>query len=252
MLRFAVDANSFAAGQHWDQYNIPFKAARWGSYQVRITYSMTAGSLGAQFVFGKGTASEAMLKKLLTFTGGAKRQTTLGKIYIPASGDNFMALFTPQGAGSTFFLHEIVLVPACEGDEIKPADDGSFELLAKNATTWSENMRYEPKPEKNCLGFWTTQEDFAEWEIKVAKPGKYKVNVHQGSATGGSEIAVQMGEQKLSFTVKNTGDFHKIAEVSAGEVEIKEPGTYHLAVKPQKKNGGAIMDVQKIVLVPVG
>lgn len=252
VLRFAVDAQSLTPGEHWEQYNFPFKAKRWGKYQVRLSYTMTAASLGVQFIFGKGTANEVTLKKLLASTGGAKHQASFGEIYIPAAGEQFFAVFTPQGAGfSSFVLQEIALVPTSEGADVKPAGDGSFELLAKNATTWSENMRYEPKPEKNCLGFWSDAQDFAEWEIKVEKPGKYKVNVHQGSATGGSEVAVQLGGQQLNFTVQNTGDFHKIAEVSAGEVEIKEPGIYHLSVKPQKKNGGAIMDVQKIVLVPV-
>jgi hypothetical protein len=253
VMHFPVTTATMQQGQHWEFYTIPFKAKRWGKYQVRATYTMTAAALGVQVIYGKGTPNEAMLKKQMMSTAGAKRTTTFGEIYIPAAGDQFISVFTPQGVGfTTFTLHEITLVPSKEGGEVKPTEDGSFELLAKHATTWSENMRYEPKAEKNCLGYWTDAGDFAEWEIKVEKPGKYKINVHQGSATGGSEIAVHLADKELKFTVKNTGDFHKFAEVTAGEVEIKEAGTYRLAVKPQKKNGGAIMDVQKVVLVPVG
>src|SRR4029079_9884712 len=109
----------------------------------------------------------------------------------------------------------------------------------------------EPKPEKNCLGFWTLPEDFAEWELKVDKPGKYKITVHQGSSTGGSEVAVQFDSQRLQFTVKNTGDFHKPEPVQIGEVKVDKPGTYRLAIKPQSKKGNAVMDVQKVVLTPV-
>jgi hypothetical protein len=113
-------------------------------------------------------------------------------------------------------------------------------------------MRYEPKPEKNCLGFWTETEDFAEWEFTVDKAGKYEVTVHQGCGSGGgSEVALLLGDQKLEFTVKDTGGFQKWAPVNVGHLDIKEPGTYRLAVKPQSKNGGAIMDVQKIILAPV-
>jgi len=39
--------------------------------------------------------------------------------------------------------------------------------------------------------------------------------------------------------------------VAVGEVKVDKPGTYHLAIKPQKKSGAAIMDVQKVVLTPV-
>ncbi len=249
ILQFKIEDKNktFVPAEHWEQYNFPFKAKRWGKYSVRLTYVLKSSSLGVQFKFG-----EERLKKVLPTTAGQVKHAWLGEIYIPAAGDQFMALYTPNGVGwSTFELIAIALVPAAEGGEVKQMEDGSLQLLAKDATTWSENMRYEPKPEKNCLGFWTMAEDFAEWEMKVDKPGKYEVTVHQGSSTGGSEIAVQFGDQKLQFTVKNTGDFHKPEAVTVGQVKVDKPGTYRLAIKPQKKNGGAIMDVQKVVLTPV-
>jgi len=249
ILNFKIEDKNktFVPAEHWEQYNFPFKAKRWGKYSVRITYILKSPSLGVQFKFG-----EDRLKKQLVSTAGRPRHAWLGEIYIPAAGDHFMALYTPNGvAWSTFELVEISLVPSAEGGEIKQMGDGSVQLLAKDATTWSENMRYEPKPEKNCLGFWTMPEDFAEWEMKVDKPGRYTVTVHQGSSTGGTAVAVQFADQNLQFTVKNTGDFHKPEPVTVGEVKVEKPGTYRLALKPQKKSGGAIMDVQKVVLTPV-
>ena len=247
VITFPVDQKTLSNGMHWDQYTFPFKTKRWGKYRVRLTYTLKNSSLGVQFKYG-----ENALKKQLATTNNAKKQTTLGEIYIANAGDQFMALYTPQGVGfNSFELHSIELIPTHENETVKQTDGGALELQAKHATTWSENMRYEPKPEKDCLGFWTDANDFAEWEFKVEKPGKYKVAVLQGSSTGGSEIAVQLGDQQLKFTVQNTGDFHKHEEVKVGEVEIKAPGTYRLALKPQTKNGGAIMDVKKVVLAPV-
>jgi len=249
ILSFTVDEkhNCFAPMEHWEQYNFPFKAKRWGKYAVRVTYSLKTSTLGVMFKLG-----ESQLKKTLTCSEGVPKKAYLGEVYLPESGDQFMALFTPGGVGwTTFELLDISLVPAPEGKEVKQDADGTLNLLAKDATTWSENMRYEPKPEKNCLGFWSDPADFAEWELKVDKPGTYKVTVHQGSKTGGSEIALTLGEQELKFKVQDTGDFHKLAPVTVGEVKIEKPGTYRLAVKPQKKNGGAIMDIQKVVLAPL-
>lgn len=240
--------DSFTPMEHWEQYNFPFKATRWGRYNVRLTYTLKSSVLGVQFKLG-----EDRFKKQLLSTAGAKSHVYLGEVYIPKGGDQFMAFYTPNGVGwNSFILHDIALVPTSEGGEVKPADDGSLLLLAKDATTWSQNMRFEPKEGKNCLGYWTELEDFAEWEFTVDKPGKYKVTVHQGcGAGGGSEIAVLLGDQQLKFTVQDTGGFQKWAPVSVGEIEIKKGGTHRLAVKPQSKNGSAIMDVQKIVLVPV-
>jgi hypothetical protein len=249
VISFAVDekGSCFAPMEHWEQYNFPFKAKRWGKYAVRITYSLRNSTLGVLFKLG-----ETQLKKTLTNSDGAVKKAYLGEVYLAAPGDQFMAVYTPNGVGfGSFVLHEVSLVPAPEGAEIKQDADGTVNLLAKDATTWSENMRYEPKPEKNCLGFWSDPQDFAEWEIRVDKPGKYQVTVHQGSKTGGSEVAVLLGEQELKFKVKDTGDFHKHTGVMVGEVKIDKPGTYRLAVKPQNKNGGAIMDVEKIVLAPL-
>jgi hypothetical protein len=237
----------YQAGPHWEQYNFPFKAKRWGKYAVRVTYMLKNASLGVQLKFG-----EERLKKTLTITNGEMKQAWLGEIYIPTAGDQFLAIYTPNGVGTNgrFDISAISLVPAAEGGEIKQGEDGSLVLEAKDATTWSENMRYEPKPEKNCLGYWTDEKDFAEWELKVDKPGKFKVTVHQGSKPGGSKVAVQLGEQKINFTVKDTGDFHKPQPVEVGEVKIDKPGTDRLAVKPESKSGGAIMDVQKVLLTP--
>ena len=249
VLSFVVDDNGkcFAPMEHWEQYNFPFKAKRWGKYSVRLTYTLRSSTLGVMFKIG-----DSQLKKTITSSDGPDKRAYLGDVYLPESGDQFMALYTPAGVGwTTFTLKEIALVPAREGEEIKQESDGTVNLLAKDATTWSENMRYEPKPEKNCLGFWSDPLDFAEWEIKVDKPGRYQVIVHQGSKSGGSDVAVTFCGQELKFKVQDTGDFHKHAPVTVGEVKIDKPGVYHLAVKPEKKNGGAIMDIEKLVLAPL-
>jgi hypothetical protein len=247
IISFTTDKKNevFMPAEHWEQYNFPFEAKRWGRYRVRLTYTLKSATLGVQMKFG-----EERLKKQLKHGGGAPKTTYLGEVSIKEAGPQFMALYTPNGVGwTTFILHKIELIPT--GEEVAQVE-GPVELLAKHATTWSTNMRYEPKPEKNCLGFWTEKDDFAEWEFKVDKPGKYEVTVHQGcGAGGGSEVAVELGEQKLMFTVQDTGGFQKWLPVTVGSIEIKEPGKHRILVKPQTKKGGAVMDIQKVVLSPL-
>ncbi len=248
VIAFKVEEGdkAYAAKEHWEEYNFPFKAKRWGKYAVRITYTLKSSSLGVQFKLG-----EDRLKKQLSGSEGTCKNAWLGNIYVAHEGDQTMSLFTPNNVTwESFILHEIALVPAPEGEQVKQEADGTVLLLAKDATTWSENMRYEPKAEKNCLGYWTDPQDFAEWELKIDKPGKYQVVVHQGSSTGGSEVVIQFGEQKLKFTVQNTGDFHKHKPLTVGEITVEKAGTYRLAIKPQIKHGGAIMDIGEVVLTP--
>jgi hypothetical protein len=115
-------------------------------------------------------------------------------------------------------------------------------------------MRYEAKPEKNCLGYWTDPDDFAEWEFEVKKPGRYQVIVTQGcgAVNGGSEVAVKLGSSEAKFKVQDSGGFQNWKDVPVGELEVKAPGTQRLVIDPVNKVKAAVLDVQKVVLKPVG
>lgn len=235
--------------QHWDQYDCTsFNAKRWGRYEVRVTYTLRNATLGTQFRF-----AQQPLKKTLTATSQPK-QAVYGTVYVEKSTVYPFSLYAAAtGTEPGFEIHEVAFVPAPEGPAPVQAADGSIVLEASSATTWSENMRYEPKSEKNCLGFWTSEDDFAEWDFEVTKPGRYKVTVVHGCGTGneGSEVAVKLGEQELKFSVKDTGGFQKWSEEQVGEVEIKKPGKMRLVIDPVSKAKSAVLDVNKVVLKPV-
>jgi hypothetical protein len=163
-------------------------------------------------------------------------------------------MLTPPTDDGSFQLVEIALIPTAEGDEINQAPDGRITLLAKDATTWSENMRFEPKPEKNCLGYWTEADDFAEWEFNVSKPGRYKVTVSYGCGGGneGSEVELKHGSQSLKWTTQDTGGFQSWKEMPLGEIEITSTGQQRLVIDPVTKAKAAALDVQKVVLTPAG
>jgi hypothetical protein len=234
---------------HWEQYSwSKFKAKRSGRYQVRLTYSLNRTSLGMQFRIG-----DLSVKKSL-YSAPKPKKTYLGKVFIAQPGDLPFSLLTPTIDQKAFTIHEIALIPAPEGDEVTQGKDGTITLLAKDATTWAENMRYESKPEKNCLGYWTEADDFAEWEFQVTKPGRYKVAVIHGCGGGnhGSEVEVKQADQALKFKTLDTGGFQKWKKVEVGEIEIKSSGRQRLIIDPLNKKKSAVLDVQKVVLTPVG
>ena len=234
---------------HWETYLwSKFKAKRWGKYQVRLTYTLRRASLGMQFRIGD-LVSKKPLKSSVT-----PRRSYLGTVHIQSAGDFPFSMITPPAEDGSFKLLEVALIPTAEGDAITQAADGSITLLAKDATTWSESMRYEPKPEKNCLGFWTEADDFAEWEFTAAKPGKYKVSVSYGCGGGnhGSEVELKYSAQSLKWTTQDTGGFQKWQDVGLGEIEITAVGTQRLVIDPVNKVKSAILDVQKVVLTPAG
>ena len=250
VIAFTMKTGKTMTMDHWEQFDWTFQAKRTGHYQVRLKYALTQSSLGVQFKHG-----ETRLRKVLT-AAPTGRTTYLGELYIAAPGDQGFAVYAPTAANAAGFeILEIALIPSNEGEpKITPAADGSITLLAKDATTWSDTMRYEAKPEKNCLGYWTDPDDFAEWEFEVKKPGRYQVIVTQGcgAGNGGSEVAVKLGSSEAKFKVQDSGGFQNWKDVPVGELEVKAPGTQRLVIDPVNKVKAAVLDVQKVVLKPVG
>lgn len=250
-LRFEVSSHRewFSSGAASDVYSIPHKARRWGRYQASVFYESKKDVEVSLGVPGKeGTVVKATLP-----AAAGRTRVAVGGLGLTQSGPIVLPLSLPVGAvAEGFVLHEVVLTPAPEGEPVKQAEDGSVLLLAKDATTFSENMRYEPNPAKNCLGFWTEKDDYAEWSFTVSKPGRFAVFVTQGNgAAGGSGVAVVSGGQRLDFVVKGTGGYQKWQEVAVGEMSFGKAGMQTLSIRPQTKVGPAVMDIQKIELRPL-
>jgi hypothetical protein len=129
---------------------------------------------------------------------------------------------------------------------------GSILLHSKDVTIHGSTVRYEPKPEKNTIGFWTKKEDWVSWDFQVTKPGKFHVLILQGcgKGSGGAEVEFTVGSQTLKHTVEDTGGFQKFVERDIGTVELAAAGTYTLSVKPVTKPGVAVMDLRQVVLKP--
>src|SRR5712691_5425431 len=129
---------------------------------------------------------------------------------------------------------------------------GAITLPARDAITHGTQMHYEPSPVKNCLGYWFKTEDWAEWEFKVTRPGAFEAEVWQGcgQGQGGSEVALEVGTERFTFAVEETGHFQIFLPRRIGRVTFAA-GTYRLALKPQRKQASAIMDVRQIKLLPV-
>jgi pimeloyl-ACP methyl ester carboxylesterase len=153
-----------------------------------------------------------------------------------------------QGAETAPFAEQAHAIKAISvRDEKEP-----LILSARDAITHGTQMHYESSPVKNCLGYWFKTEDWAEWEFKVSKPGLFDIEVWQGcgQGQGGSEVAVEIGEERFTFVVEETGHFQIFLPRRIGRVTLRE-GTYRLALKPLRKQASAIMDIRQVKLLPV-
>ncbi len=255
-MKLSSEEGQYEKGDHFSTWRWSLKADRWGMYAVRLHYSSVSPKMGIQFRLGY----DSILKTYVPRTGenGRERDFLLGKVYVPESGEYPITLLAGGDANdASFNVTGIELVPAPEGDKIAQGIDGNIELPAGGAATYSEMMRYEPREEKNCLGFWKNPEDWAEWEFDVVHPGKYQVEVVQGCGKdqGGSEVAVVVEDVKeqeiLTFEVEDTGGFQNWKSRQIGTVSFSREGRHTLSIKPLSKAAKSVMDVHKVVLTPV-
>ena len=63
---------------------------------------------------------------------------------------------------------------------------------------------------------------------------------------------MKSGDQVVKFTVQDTGGFQKWQELQVGEIEIRAAGVNRLVIDPEDKVKSAVLDVQKVILTPVG
>ena len=130
--------------------------------------------------------------------------------------------------------------------------DGTITLLATNAVTHGNTIRYEPQPHKNTIGYWTRAEDWVSWDFKVSHPGTFDVTLTQacGKGSGGSEVIFSIGAQTIHDIVPDTGAFTNWTNRTIGTFTLNEKGAYTISVKPIKKPGLAVMDLRQIALTP--
>ncbi len=234
-----------------DTANWEFKPTRWGRYDIEATVSVLAAGPELQV----DIAGETMTVRLPANAAGADRTTVrVGRFYLAKAEPLRVSAGPKPGSTAPFTLRGIALHPAPEGEVVVQKPTGEILLRAHDATTHSVTMRYEPATNKNCLGYWVNPADWADWEFTVLKPGAFNVEVWQGcgNGNGGSDVDVEVGGERLSFVVEETGHFQNFVPRRLGRVKLATPGKHTLVIQPQRKQASAVMDVRKVRLVPVG
>jgi hypothetical protein len=229
-----------------------FKPTRWGMYDIELTCAAVDGS-GVELQFN---VAGKLFTILSPATGSWNRYVTLpvGRFYLEEEKPLTLRMSCKGTTGKAVMnFKAITFRPAREGSLIKQEGTVPIMLHASNAITHSVTMRYEPKEEKRCLGYWINPQDWAEWEFEVTKPGTFEVEIKLGcgKGNGGSDVQVEVGAEKLTFKVEETGDYHKYTQQRIGSVKFTKSGIHSLVVRPQNKRAGAVMDIRQVDLIPL-
>ncbi|MEO0479381.1 MAG: FAD-dependent oxidoreductase [Planctomycetota bacterium] len=136
--------------------------------------------------------------------------------------------------------------PQVEGPE------GSILLAARTASLRAQQLRYEA--ERDCLGYWRTPDDFAEWSAKITRPGRYEVIAlyacPEDEAGAGFEVRIEDREVGLVAAVRPTGSWADFAEHRLGTVELSQ-GSHVVSIHGGKPSG-PLMKLRALRLTPVG
>jgi putative heme-binding domain-containing protein len=132
---------------------------------------------------------------------------------------------------------------------VKPDSEGVLKLLASNAEVYGPSLVLEKQ--YGNLGYWTSADDRAVWQVEVPRAGKYVVWLEYACDPGaaGNAFALEAGEAKVTGKVAGTGrwDVYKRARVG---VLALGPGRQQVVMRAAGPLKGALIDLKGIELVP--
>lgn len=132
-----------------------------------------------------------------------------------------------------------------------PAEEGRIapKLAAAQAIIHGEQMKYEAGPDRDNLGCWANPSEWAQWELDVARPGRFKVTAEIAALASG-RFQVLLGDQQLDANAPSTGDYGRFQKVELGTVEVSAAGKTTLAVRPIPE-GWQPMNLRSVELAPL-
>jgi len=194
-------------------------------------------SIGAQFGSPNPSADRELFERLYIKADPSRLDATLGGDVIAEQWRDWRSAMNRAVAGNKA--------------ELKTASN-EIRLHARQSKPHGKMIRYEAETYKNVVGYWTVVEDWVDWELIVPDDGTYEVEVHYGcgAKNGGSVVSLQVADQHIEWSVRETGHFQNIIIENIGALKLNA-GTFRLAVRPKTKAAAAVMDIRMIVLRPI-
>lgn len=149
---------------------------------------------------------------------------------------------------------ELNPVAAVYDRAIVPGADGRIVLAAAEAEIHGVTPRYEYGGGKDQIGAWAKAEDFVSWNFKLAKPGRYALEITYSCAPSapGSQFTVEAGGQKLTGKSALTGSWATYRTDPLGTLTFDKPGNLTLSVRPQAGAKWKVIGLKAVILKPMG
>jgi putative heme-binding domain-containing protein len=128
---------------------------------------------------------------------------------------------------------------------------GELALLATNGAIYGDQIVFE-EPLRN-VGYWHGADDYVVWSAAVERETTFDVWLDWAcdDAVAGNHYVLEGGRTALRGKVAGTGGWDKYRQEKVGTVTLG-PGTQRLALRPDGRPRGALLDLRGIRLVPSG
>jgi putative membrane-bound dehydrogenase-like protein len=134
---------------------------------------------------------------------------------------------------------------------VAPDPAGVIRLTASNAEIRGPSLVFETAHQN--LGYWSSAQDRARWELVVNTPGRHELWVEYACPhdTAGNRAWFEVGPERLEVRVEGTGTWEDYRRVKIGQVELRE-GLQMIQVHSAGPiQNGALFDLRSIELRPV-
>jgi putative heme-binding domain-containing protein len=135
---------------------------------------------------------------------------------------------------------------------ISPGKGGIVELRASRCRLDGERIEY--MPDYDAIGWWTSEEDRAQWTLVLDRPGKYRVEWEYSvspEAAGNAWMIEIGGKEVLSGTVASTGSWETFKTETLGTIDLPAADN-QVVVRSKGPVKGALLDLRMVRFVPVG
>jgi alpha-L-fucosidase len=225
----------------------PFKRLAWGRCTRKIADGQTTLYL---HVFNWPADGRLVVPGLKNDVLGASLLADGAKLTASRAAEGVVVSLpaaAPDPVSSTVVLR-INGEPDVELAVLSQEADGTIKLPASEAICQGKQLKYESGNGKDNLGYWTNPSDWAEWQFRVNRAGKFKVTA-EIAAQGSGRFTVAVGGSSLQGAAPDTGDYTKFQKVELGTVEIKETGKNALAAKAVRE-GWKPINLKSLTLRP--
>jgi alpha-L-fucosidase len=228
----------------------PFKRLPWGRCTRKITPD---GAILYLHVFNWPTDGQLLVPGLKNTIQRAYLLTDPARKALPmqtsAEGLTLAVTATaPDPVSSTIVLQVKGPLDIAQAGVVQD-HDGSVVLPAGEARLHGGDIKYETGDQRECIGFWTNPDDWADWEFKVSRTGRFEVTAETAGLEKAS-LEVSVGELRTKGATAATGDYGKFKVTKLGTIEITSPGRTTLAVRPVK-DGWQPLNLKAVRLKPV-